>query len=99
MLKAARHNTDSRMLMNTDDIARLIRESLPGADVQVEDTRGDGRHYTAHVTAEQFEGASRIQQHQMVYRALGALVGEDVHALQIVTRRPSEGQARAAERT
>lgn len=84
--------------MNTEDISRLIQDSLPGADVSVEDTRGDGRHYTAVITAAQFEGLSRIQQHQMVYKALGALVGEEVHALQLITRRPSEGTARTAER-
>lgn len=81
--------------MKTDEIAHMIRESLPGADVAVEDTRGDGRHYTAVVTAPQFEGLNRIQQHQMVYRALGALVGEEVHALQLVTRRPGEEDTKA----
>jgi acid stress-induced BolA-like protein IbaG/YrbA len=81
--------------MNSDDIAQLIKNALPGAEVEVTDTRGDGRHYTAVVVAPQFEGQSRIQQHQMVYKALGACVGEEVHALQIVTRLPQDLQAEA----
>ncbi|MGH6960041.1 MAG: BolA/IbaG family iron-sulfur metabolism protein, partial [Dongiaceae bacterium] len=55
------------MAMDQGEIERLIKEALPGAVVVIEDLRGDGDHYAAHVTAAQFEGKSRIQQHQMVY--------------------------------
>lgn len=76
--------------MNADDIAALLRQHIPDADIQVEDTRGDGRHFTATVVAAAFEGLNRIQQHQVVYKALGACVGEEVHALQIITRTPQD---------
>ena len=76
--------------MNADDIAALLRQHIPNADIQVEDTRGDGRHFTAVVVTEAFHGLSRIQQHQVVYKALGACVGEEVHALQIITRTPED---------
>lgn len=76
--------------MNADDIAAVLRQKIPAATVQVKDTRGDGRHFTATVVTEAFQGLSRIQQHQMVYKALGACVGEEVHALQIVTRTPED---------
>ncbi len=76
--------------MNADDIAALLRQKIPNAEVQVDDTRGDGRHFTAVVVSASFEGLSRIQQHQLVYKALGACVGEEVHALQIVTRVPDD---------
>lgn len=81
--------------MNTEDIAQMISQSLPGAEVTVDDVRGDGRHYAVVVTAEQFIGQTRIQQHQMVYKALGACVGEDVHALQLTTRVPGEAMPTA----
>lgn len=76
--------------MDTDEIKRMISQALPGAEVTVGDVRGDGRHYAVTVTAPQFAGQTRIQQHQLVYKALGACVGEDVHALQITTRVPGE---------
>ena len=82
--------------MNADDIATLLRQKMPEADVHVEDTRGDGRHFTALVVSAAFEGLTRIQQHQMVYKALGACVGEEVHALQIVTRTPDDAAATRA---
>lgn len=82
--------------MNADDIAALLRQNMPHAEVHVEDTRGDGRHFTATVVSDDFEGLTRIQQHQMVYKALGACVGEEVHALQIVTRTPGDAAATRA---
>ena len=83
--------------MNTDDMTQLICQALPGAAVTVDDVRGDGRHYAVVVTAPQFAGQSRIQQHQLVYKALGACVGEDVHALQLTTRVPGEATAARAQ--
>ena len=76
--------------MNAADITALLQRQMPDAEIHVEDTRGDGRHFTVAVVSAGFEGHSRIQQHQMVYKALGACVGEEVHALQIITRSPTE---------
>ena len=78
--------------MNAKDIEDKISQGLPGADVRVEDTRGDGRHFTAMVVCAAFEGKTRIQQHQMVYRTLGDSVGNAVHALELVTRTPADAQ-------
>ncbi len=88
-------NKNNGKVMTADDIANLLRHHMPEAEISVEDTRGDGRHFTTVVVSDAFVGLTRIQQHQMVYKALGACVGEDVHALQIVTR-TREDAARAA---
>jgi stress-induced morphogen len=66
------------MAMDAVEIERLIKEALPGAVIVIEDLRGDGDHYAAHVAA-QF-GMTRIQQHQMVYQALRE-DGRQLHAL------------------
>jgi stress-induced morphogen len=76
------------MAMDAVEIERLIKEALPGAVVTIEDLRGDGDHYAAHVTAAQFEGKSRIQQHQMVYQALRGKMGDQLHALALQTAVP-----------
>jgi stress-induced morphogen len=76
------------MAMDQGEIERLIKEALPGAVVVIEDLRGDGDHYAAHVTAAQFEGKSRIQQHQMVYQALRGKMGDQLHALALQTAVP-----------
>ena len=76
------------MAMTADEISALIREGLPEAQVTVEDLAGDGNHYRAHVIASAFRGKSRVQQHQMVYRALGARMGGELHALALTTAVP-----------
>ena len=78
------------MPMNASEIERLIRESLPDAQVRIEDLRGDGDHYAAHVVSASFAGKSRVQQHQMVYAALRGRVGGELHALALQTNTPED---------
>jgi stress-induced morphogen len=75
--------------MKAADLEQMIREGLPGAEVRIEDLRGDGDHYAAHVSSKLFEGKSRVQQHQMVYAALKGKMGGELHALALYTSVPS----------
>ncbi len=74
--------------MTAQEIQQLIRAGLPQAQVTIEDLAGDGNHYRAHVVAPDFRGKSRVQQHQMVYRALGDRMGGALHALALTTAAP-----------
>jgi stress-induced morphogen len=76
------------MAMEADEITALIKKAIPGAHVTIEDLRGDGDHYGALVVSDAFEGMSRVQQHQMVYKALGGRMGGELHALAIQTATP-----------
>jgi stress-induced morphogen len=76
------------MPMSPAEIERLVKESLPGAQVRIEDLAGDGDHYRAHIVAEAFRGKTRIQQHQLVYQALGGRMGGELHALALTTSAP-----------
>jgi stress-induced morphogen len=76
------------MAMDAREIERLIRESIPDAQVEIRDLAGDGDHYAATVVAESFRGKSRVQQHQMVYAALKGSMGEALHALALQTAAP-----------
>lgn len=76
------------MAMIAEEIERLIKEDLEGAIVRIEDLRGDGDHYAAHVVYEGFRGKSRIQQHQMVYASLKGRMGGELHALALQTAVP-----------
>jgi len=76
------------MPMAASEIERLIKESIPDAEVTVRDLAGDGDHYAARVVARSFEGMSRIRKHQAVYAALGGRVGGELHALQLETAAP-----------
>lgn len=76
------------MAMDAASIEKLIRDFIPGADVRIEDLRGDGDHYAAIVTSDAFVGKSRVAQHRMVQEAFGGRLGTELHALQIHTRTP-----------
>lgn len=78
------------MPMDAASIEQMIRESLPDAEVRIEDLRGDGNHYAAHIRSIEFRGKSRVQQHKMVYDALGGRMGNELHALALQTGVPGE---------
>jgi stress-induced morphogen len=78
------------MAMSGAEIETLIRAALPDAQVSVEDLAGDGDHYAAQIVSESFRGRSRIQQHQMVFAALGGRMGGVLHALALKTSVPDE---------
>ena len=76
------------MAMNQSDIVQMIKEAIPDAEVQIEDLRGDGDHYAAYVCSAKFQGKTRVQQHQMVYKALKGRMGNELHALALQTSVP-----------
>jgi stress-induced morphogen len=78
------------MALDAGTIERLIKEGLPDARVTIEDLRGDGDHYAAHVVSAAFKGKSRVQQHQLVYQALKGRMGNELHALALQTSAPEE---------
>ncbi len=76
------------MPLDAGTIERMIREGIPDARVTIEDLRGDGDHYAAHVVSAAFKGKTRVQQHQMVYKALQGKMGNELHALALQTSPP-----------
>jgi stress-induced morphogen len=73
------------MSMTANEIETMIKEAIPDSTVNIEDLRGDGDHYSAHVKSSLFNGKSKIQQHQMVYKALKGKMGQQLHALALKT--------------
>jgi stress-induced morphogen len=76
------------MVFTVDDVRARIAQALPGAHVEVNDLTGSSDHFEAIVVAPQFQGRSRIEQHKMVYGALGEAVGKEIHALALRTFTP-----------
>jgi len=74
------------MPMAADDIIALIKQGIPGAEVEMQDLAGDGDHWAATVVSPAFAGKSRIQQHQMVYAVFGDEIGGPIHALSLKTQ-------------
>jgi len=76
------------MAMDASEIERLIKASIPDAEVAIRDLAGDGDHYAATVISASFRGKSRVQQHQIVYEALKGEMGGKLHALALQTGTP-----------
>ena len=76
------------MPMDAGAIESLIKESIPDAQVTIQDLAGDGDHYAALVVSTAFAGKTRVQQHQMVYQALEGRMGGELHALALQTSTP-----------
>jgi len=78
------------MAMAAEDIETMIKAAFPDAQVTIQDLRGDGDHYAAHIVSSAFRGKSRVQQHQLVYKALKGNMGGVLHALALQTSAPAE---------
>ena len=78
------------MPMSQAEIESFIKEALPDAEVIINDLRGDGDHYAAFVKSASFIGKSRVQQHQLVYKALKGKMGGELHALALQTSAPAD---------
>ena len=71
------------MAVSLEEVRSLIADALPGAEVEVID-EGGGDHLRAIVSAPQFEGLSRIEQHRLVKAAVQKRMDDgSIHALSI----------------
>lgn len=77
------------MPMSAAEIEGMIKDALPGAEVEMRDLAGDNDHWAARVVAPQFVGKTRVQQHKLVYEALDGKMGGVLHALQLTTAAPT----------
>lgn len=78
------------MPMPSSEIERLIKQGIPDAKVEITPLVDDNDHYAALVISPIFAGKSKLQQHQLVYKALGSAMGADLHALQLKTLAPEQ---------
>ena len=89
--------------METSELEELIEAEIEGAEATVtlprvhHDQQADDAHYAALVVSPAFEGESLVNQHQMVYDAIGEHMTRSVHAMEIETYTPEEYAERDAE--
>ncbi|HAN31100.1 MAG TPA: BolA family transcriptional regulator [Myxococcales bacterium] len=70
-------------------IEQKLNQAFPDSQIDIRDTTGGGDHFAVEIESSAFEGKSRIEQHRMVYDALGERVGHEIHALALRTKCPS----------
>jgi len=77
--------------MEAEEIKALIENGLEGANVQI--FTEDNTHYAALVISREFAGKRPIARHQLVYKCLGSLMGNEIHAMSIRAHTPEEWAA------
>ncbi len=75
----------SHLIMDSEKVKDLILNEIPDAHVEVIDTTGTNDHFSAIVISDSFDGKSMVQQHQLVYKALGSFMTNEIHAMQLKT--------------
>lgn len=83
------------MPMQAYELEKLIKASLPDAEITITSLKEDNDHYAANIISEAFRGKSRIQQHQMIYQALKGAMGGELHALALQTAAPEDQTAKS----
>jgi len=73
------------MSLKLEEIKGLIKESIPDAQITIQDLAGDDNHYSATIKSKIFSGKSKIEQHKLVYKALKGKMGNELHALALTT--------------
>jgi acid stress-induced BolA-like protein IbaG/YrbA len=74
--------------MQTEAVAQLIRDGLPGAEVQV---TGDGSHFEALVVSDAFDGLTPIKKQRLVMDTVKPQIASgELHALSIKTFTPAQ---------
>jgi acid stress-induced BolA-like protein IbaG/YrbA len=77
--------------MDPAEIKTLIEDGLEGATVEV--FSDDNTHFAARVISNAFEGKRSVARHQLIYRCLGSLMGNEIHAMTIRAHTPDEWAA------
>ena len=73
------------MSLKLEEIKGLIKESIPDAQITIQDLAGDDNHYSATIKSKIFSGKSKIEQLKLVYKALKGKMGNELHALALNT--------------
>jgi len=74
-------------MVDPDQVRQYIEQGLDCEHVEV---AGDGQHFEAVIVSAAFRGKNKVQQHQLVYRALGERMREEIHALSMRTLTPEQ---------
>ncbi len=73
-------------MLTANELRNYIMNGLPCDHVEV--LGDDGQHFEAVVVSPQFTGKNKVQQHQLVYLALGDRMRSEIHALAMRTFTP-----------
>jgi stress-induced morphogen len=72
-------------MISPQDLHALLQAGFPDAEIRLTDLTGTQDHYEASLVSDVFEGKPLLEQHRLVYAALGEAMKEKVHAFSFKT--------------
>ncbi len=75
-------------MLPAEEVQTLIEQAIPAAEVSVEDMTGTADHYRIFVISPAFRGKTLMEQHKMVFTALGEHLTTSIHAVDVKTSTP-----------
>ena len=76
--------------MQAEEIINRLEAHFPQAQITAKDLTGTGDHWQVTVISEKFNGKTMVEQHKLVYKALGEWLKKDIHALTLKTKSPEK---------
>ena len=77
-------------MMPIEQLQEMLNTAFPGDEIRLSSPMGDNNHFQLLVVSPRFDGKTMIEQHQLVYQALGDSMREAVHALSLKTYTPEQ---------
>ncbi len=77
-------------MMPIEELQNMLESAFPGGQIHLSSPQGDNNHFQLVVVSDRFDGKSMVEQHQLVYQAVGDAMREDVHALSLKTFTPGQ---------
>jgi acid stress-induced BolA-like protein IbaG/YrbA len=77
-------------MMPIEQVRTMLERGFPGDRIELQNPQGDGEHYQLLIVSDRFQGQSMVEQHQLVYQALGDAMRRAIHALALKTYTPAQ---------
>ena len=73
-------------MVTENQIIEKLKLAFADAQIAARDLTGGGDHWQVAITTKAFAGKSLVDQHKLVYAALGSLMEREIHALSLQTK-------------
>ena len=77
-------------MMPIQELQNMLESAFPGGQIHLSSPQGDNNHFRLVLISDRFDGKNMVEQHQLVYQALGDAMREAVHALSLKTFTPDQ---------
>ena len=71
--------------MLENKIKKILENKIKKSKIFIHDMTGNNNHFNLLVISDTFKNLTLIEQHKIVYKALGKLITKEIHALQLKT--------------